>query len=73
MFQEQDINSLHDLSFKAGGYLTLEPPHTAIVKVYSEVWCLYEDWYITGITWTSEVVAQRILIIEMHIIALKDS
>jgi len=73
MFQEQNINSLHDFSFKAGGYLTLEPRNTATVKVYIEVWCVYEDWYITGITWTSKVVAQRILIIEMHIIALKES
>jgi len=37
MFQGQEINSLHDLSLKAGGYLTLEPPNTAIVKVYIEV------------------------------------
>jgi hypothetical protein len=37
MFQEQEINSLHDLSFKAGGSLTLEPPDTAVVKVYIEV------------------------------------
>jgi len=73
MFQEQEINSLHDLSFKAGGSLTLEPPNSAIVKVYIEVWCLYEDWYITGITWTSKVVAQWILINEVHIIACKES
>jgi hypothetical protein len=64
---------LRDLSIKAGGYLTLEPPNTGIAKVYIEVWCVYEDWYITGITWTLKVVVQRILITEMHIIALKES
>jgi hypothetical protein len=37
MFQEQEINSLRDLSIKAGGYLTLEPPNTGIAKVYIEV------------------------------------